>query len=386
MKIFVLLPRIPFPLEKGDKLRAFNQIRSLSETNEIHLCALNDSKIHPKAEEALKKYCTSIHFLPLPLFSRILNVIKVLFNGKPFQVGYFYNTSNAKKIRWLLDEINPDRIYCQLVRVTEYVKNTDIKKTLDYQDVFSKGVERRIDGAPFYMKAVLRSEYRRLLKYENKIFDIFNEKTIISAPDRDLIPHPDRNKIHIIPNGVDTEYYKPIDTEKKFELLFTGNMAYPPNINSAEFLVRKIMPLVWEKYPDARLMLAGANPAPSVRALASDKVNVSGWVEDMRDIYCRAKIFIAPMQIGTGLQNKLLEAMAMKLPCITSVLANSALNAKDGVEILTGDNQKQYADHILSLLDDTKKTTLLAEQGYQFVIKNYIWKVLNNNLEKIICS
>lgn len=386
MKIFILLPRIPWPLEKGDKLRAFNQLRSLSETNEIHMCALNDAKIHPDTNKALGQYCKSVHILPLPFGERIINVVKSLFNGKPFQVGYFYNKANAKEVKSLISEIQPDRIYCQLLRVAEYVKDQKIRKTLDYQDVFSKGVERRISSAPFYMKALLRSEYKRLLRYENKVFSMFNEKTIISIPDRDLIPHPDRNKIHVIPNGVDTDYYKAVEATKDFELLFTGNMGYPPNINCAEFLVKKIMPQVWQKMPNAKLMLAGANPSTSVLSLAAKNITVSGWVHDMRECYGRAQIFIAPMQIGTGLQNKLLEAMAMKLPCITSTLANSALHAKENEEILTGDSPVEYSTHIINLLNRPQKATLLAEQGYLFVLKNYKWNVINENLNRIICG
>ncbi|MFH0866414.1 MAG: glycosyltransferase [Bacteroidota bacterium] len=386
MKIFVLLPRVPWPLEKGDKLRAYNQLRSLSETNEIHLCALNDAKIHPDADKALRQYCKSVHILPLPLWGRIINVVKSLFNGKPFQAGYFYNNGNAKEVNRLIDEIQPDCIYCQLLRVAEYVKYQTIRKILDYQDVFSKGVERRISNSPFYMKPLLRSEYKRLLSYENKVFSMFDEKTIISIPDRDLIPHPDRNKIHVVPNGVDTDYYKAVEAVKDFEILFTGNMGYPPNINSAGFLVKKIMPLVWKIIPAAKLLLSGANPSTTVLSLASDHVVVSGWVHDMRECYGRAKIFIAPMRIGTGLQNKLLEAMAMKLPCITSTLANSALHARENEEILTGDSPAEYAAHIISLLNSTQKATLLAEQGYQFVLKNYKWKVINENLNRIICG
>jgi polysaccharide biosynthesis protein PslH len=386
MRIFVLLPRVPFPLEKGDKLRAFNQIRSLSESNEIHLCALNDAKIHPDAKNALGQFCKSFHILQLPLWGRFINVVKSLFNGNPFQVGYFYNKKNVKFVNQLIGEIQPDRIYCQLLRVAEYVKDQKIKKILDYQDVFSKGVDRRRSSASVFFRPVLNSEYKRLLRYENKIFDLFNEKIIISEPDRDLIPHPDRNKIHVIPNGVDSGFYKPVESVKEFEILFTGNMGYPPNINSAVFLVKKIMPLVWKKLPKVKLMLAGANPSASVLSLASENVTVSGWVQDMRDVYCKARIFIAPMKIGTGLQNKLLEAMAMKLPCITSILANSALKAKENEEILTGDSPEEYAMHILNLLDTPQKATLLAEQGYHFVIRNFEWKSTNEKLNQIICN
>lgn len=386
MKIFVLLPRVPYPLEKGDKLRAFNQVKYLSAHHEIHLCALTDIPVHPDAEKELKPYCKSLHILTLPPLLRGLNVFKTFFNGKPFQVGYFYNNKNQKQIDRLIAEIKPDRIYCQLVRVAEYVKSCPIKKTLDYQDVFSKGAERRIAAAPFYMKPLLRSEYKRLVKYEADVFGLFDNKTIISFPDREFIQHPEKNKIVVIPNGVDMDYYKRLEREKKYDLVFTGNMGYPPNVNSVQFLVNDILPLVRKSIPGIKLLIAGASPSPKVLALKSENITVTGWVEDMRECYAVSKIFIAPMLIGTGLQNKLLEAMAMKLPCITSKLANSALCAENGKEILIGISPEEYASHIISLLNDEQKRMSLGESGYIYVSEKYRWDAVNETLNKLICG
>ncbi|OQX72163.1 MAG: hypothetical protein B6D61_14915, partial [Bacteroidetes bacterium 4484_249] len=318
MRIFILLSRFPYPLEKGDKLRAYNQIKFLSENHEIHLCALNDTKLNDKSISALEPFCKSITVINLSKFAILLNIIKAFFKGKPLQVGYFYNAAAQKKINRLIETITPDHIYCQLIRVTEYVKNTQIKKTLDFQDVFSKGVERRSLTSPLYLKPILKSEYKRLLKYENLIFDYFDNKTIISKPDRELIPHPEKDKIEIVINGVDTGFFKPMKIKKEYEVVFIGNMGYPPNVNAAEYLAKEILPLVHKQKPETKLVLAGASPHANVMALKNNKVEVTGWMEDIRECYAKSKIFIAPMQIGTGLQNKLLEAMAMKIPCITS--------------------------------------------------------------------
>jgi glycosyltransferase involved in cell wall biosynthesis len=215
---------------------------------------------------------------------------------------------------------------------------------------------------------------------------MFENKTIISVPDRNLIAHHRKEEIEIISNGVDTEYYKPIANTKEFDLLFTGNMGYPPNINSVEFLVNSILPLVIKDFPQIKVCIAGAKPSQKVLDLKGPNVTVTGWVEDMREYYSRAKIFIAPMQIGTGLQNKLLEAMAMKVPCITSGLANSALNALEGKEILTGNSPEEYAQHITSLLKDDQKSKILGEEGYNFVLNKYKWQVINAKLNSVICS
>ena len=384
MRLFFILPRVPYPTEKGDKLRAFHQIKQLSKHHEIILCALNDGDLHEDAIPVLKRYVKAIHIIPISKASIAFNLFKTLFSNKPLQVGYFYNASSAAKIHKLIEEYKPDHIFCQLIRVAEYVKGMSIPKTLDYQDVFSKGVERRLATAPFYMKPFLKIEYNRLLQYEHDAYEAFDNKIIISAPDRDLIPHPGRNNIVVVANGVDTGFFRPIEAPKEYDLVFTGNMGYPPNIKSAEFLVNEILPEVLPHKPGLRLLIAGASPHLRVMVLKSAQVTVSGWVPDMRDCYAGARIFIAPMQIGTGLQNKLLEAMAMKVPCITSPLAFQALNARDGEDILVAGTPKEYAAHILMLLDNPEKAARIAQNGYDFVQRNFNWETETEKINKLI--
>lgn len=386
MRIFVLLPRFPYPLEKGDKLRAFNQIKYLSKKHEIHLCALNDNIPKPDYLKALQPFCKSIEVIRISKITMAWNIFKALFNGKPLQVGYFYNCRAKKKIHKLISEIKPDHIYCQLLRVAEYVKGIDIPKTLDYQDVFSKGVERRMQTSKSYLKPILKMEYKRLLKYERLVFDRFDHKTIISIPDRKHIPHPNKEEIEIVLNGVDFDFFKPMGIEKEYELVFIGNMGYPPNINASKYLANEILPLVHKIKPEVRLTLAGASPHPDVLALKNDKIHVTGWMEDIRESYAKADIFIAPMQIGTGLQNKLLEAMAMKIPCITSSLANKALEAKHEKEILVGDSAQDFADFVLRLLNEKEFANEIAKNSFEFVHKNYDWDSATKKLEDLIIS
>jgi len=384
MRLFFLLPRVPYPTEKGDKLRAFHQIKQLSRHHDIILCALNDGTLHDDAIPVLKKYVKEIHIIPLSRITVVFNLIKALFSSKPLQVGYFYNKASARRIRKLIEESKPDHIFCQLIRVAEYVKNIPIKKTLDYQDVFSKGFERRLPTAPFYLKPFLRIEYNRLLNYEREAFDAFDNKIIISQPDRDLIPHPDREQIVVVANGVDTEFFNPLQREKKYDLVFTGNMGYPPNIKAAEYLVNEILPHILPHKPNLKLLIAGASPHLRVKVLQSEQVIVSGWVADIRECYAAARIFIAPMQIGTGLQNKILEAMAMEIPCITSPLAFKALNATDGVDILVAQSPEEYAKQILLLFNDPEKSRQIARNGHDFVSKNYSWETETNKIDCLI--
>ena len=161
-------------------------------------------------------------------------------------------------------------------------------------------------------------------------------------------------------------------------------MAYPPNVDAAAFLVNEIMPLVWKQKPDTKVMIAGATPDKRVTSLKSDKVIVTGWLDDIRDSYAGSKVFIAPMQIGTGLHNKLLEAMSMKVPSITTPLANDALQAVDGESILIGKDANALAQHILNLLNDETLYQKIADNGFTFVKQHYSWEEATDKLHQII--
>ncbi|MDY0076208.1 MAG: glycosyltransferase [Bacteroidales bacterium] len=382
MKIFVLLSRIPWPLEKGDKLRAFNQLKELSKQHEIVLCALNSDRKTDKqaAFRALQPYCKSINFVDLPAIGIFINLMTAWLNGRPLQTGYFYNARAANTVSKLIEQHQPDMLYGQLLRVAEYLRYERIPKTLDYQDVFSMGMKRRLDIASWLMKPFLMTEYKRLQRYESEVFEDFDLKTIISEPDRDLIPHPKRAEILVIPNGVDHDYFKPMKAEKKYDIVFTGNMAYPPNVNAATFLAYDIMPIIWKSIPDAKLFLAGATPDASVRQTASKRIVVSGWMDDIRQAYAGSKVFVAPMRIGTGLQNKLLEAMAMELPCVTTPLANKPLKAQHRHEILIGEKAEEIAAEIVSLLQNQEQAAAIAKQGKAFVTQKYNWEMATNIL------
>lgn len=387
MKIFVLLSRFPYPLEKGDKLRVFNQIKELSKKHEIILCALSAEKVEQSSIDILSEYCSEIEVIRLSKIKIYWNLIKcLLFTDQSLQVAYFYSKSAQKKVDHFLSKYKPDHLYCQLIRVTEYVRKSNIPKTLDYMDALARGMERRIEDSPFYLKWSLKTETARLKRYEHFVFDDFDHHTIISEQDRELIVHLKNDSIKIVKNGVDYNTFQHETLNKEYDLIFTGNMGYPPNVDSVVYLVNNVMPLVWKENPNIKLIIVGAQPAAKVLKLKSDRVIITGWVEDISPYYSKSKVFIAPMQIGTGLQNKLLEAMAMKLPCITSELANNALGAKHEENILIGADDNDYKDHVLKLINDDNYQIELAEKGHRFVKENYTWEGSTSILEKLITS
>lgn len=387
MKLLYIVSRFPYPLDKGDKLRAYHQIKYLSKKHEIILCTLNEKKLHPDAITELKKYCRHIEVINISPLQTLVNTLKAFFKNSPFQVEYFYNKKAQKRIDQLIKEQKPDHIFCQLIRTAEYVKNvSDIPKTLDYMDSLSLGMQRRKKISPAILKPIISLEYKKLYNYEKNIFKAFANKIVISEYDRDHINNPNNNEIHVVKNGVDTSYFQPKNSEKKYDLVFNGNMNYLPNIITAEYLVNKVLPLLKEKCGTVKLLLSGVNPSLRVRKLASKDVIVSGWVEDIRTSYYQSKIFIAPMQIGSGLQNKLLEAMAMSIPCITSALANNAIKAIPGKHLLIAETPEEYASEVTRILNDPVLYKDLAKAGRVFVEENFSWELMNEKLEKVMFS
>jgi sugar transferase (PEP-CTERM/EpsH1 system associated) len=385
MKLVVILSRVPFPVEKGDKLRAYHQLRCLSTSHELHLICLNDAPLHPDAVFELKKFCKTVNIFDLNPFGLLFNLIWAFVSDRPIQIGYFHRFGVQKQIEQLIEMIQPDHLYCQLSRTAEYCRDIPISKTLDYQDVFSIGLKRRLNDLPFWKKPFFRIEYERMAQYEEAIYHLFDHQTIISLADRELLPFDERDNVVLIPNGVDFNFFVPDkEAAKRYDLVFTGNMAYPPNILAVEYLVKKILPLVWERRPSTNLLIAGTTPHSRVRILSESRILVTGWLKDIRPAYTASRIFIAPMQIGTGLQNKLLEAMAMQLPCITSTLANESLQAKADIEVLVADTPFIYAQHIISLLTDKDKAEKLAKNGYHFVKSNYDWEAATAILSHLL--
>lgn len=375
MKLFVLLSRVPYPLEKGDKLRAYNQLKLLNKKHELFLCCLHFGKVHPEAEGKLNEISSQHVIIKLDYLLLPFYLFFTLFTKKPIQVGYFFQWPAYFKVRKLIAAFQPDHIYAQLLRTAEYVKDLHhVKKTLDYQDCFSAGTARREKRSGWLTRPIWASEKRRLRYYEYIAFEYFENKTIISRQDRDAIPHHRNKEIVVVPNGVDFTKFIPLHCPRTTDLLFTGNMGYPPNVESVIYLVEKILPEIRKVIPNVKLTICGAEPVRAIRDLASDHIRVTGWVKDIVAVYHSTRIFIAPMQMGAGLQNKLLEAMACGVPCVTSHLAGNALMDSPEEVFLIGSSPEDYAVKVIRLLQEPVERELLAQRGRLFVMEHYSWE------------
>lgn len=385
-RILVVLSRFPFPLEKGDKLRAYHQIKELSKKYDITLFCTHDKKVTDKQIEELRIYCDKIIKYKLGYFGIAWNILVSFILGKPLQIGYFYSSRARNKIKQEVESTNYKHIYCQLIRSSELVKNIHtIPKTIDFMDALSAGIQRRTESQPFYLKWIFKRETRTLQDYERRIFDYFENRTIISEQDRSLIRHQERNEIIVIPNGVDRSFLDfRENVEEKYDLVFVGNMSYPPNVEAVKYIEEHIL----SKNSELTLLVSGSNPHSSIKRIAeqNSQIFLTGWVDDIRHSYKSGKIFLAPMTIGTGMQNKLLEAMALGVPCVTTPLANNAIHATPGDEIIVADKPEEIYRSVVKLLKDQLQRESLAKNAKEFIENNYSWEkttsILIDRIEK----
>lgn len=385
-KILTILSRVPYPLEKGDKLRAYHQIKQLQKRFDVILVCLTFSEPNIEQKKALENICSKLYFIKLNKWRLPFELFKTFKDRLPFQVHYFYQKKAQKQIDRIIQQEQPKKIFAQLIRTFNYIEEYSlIPIHLDYMDAFSTGMKRRAEKSSNPIKKVLFNlEFELLKKFELKSLTKLKKGYIISEQDRSSLDMP--NDIEILPNGVDLSYFSPINEVKQYDLLFTGNMSYPPNVMAASYIVNKLLPEVHKTHPDVKVCIAGANPSPQVKQLESEHVHITGWMDDIREAYGASKVFVAPMQIGTGLQNKLLEAMSMQLPCISSELANNALKAKPDTEILIAEGKEEWVEKINLLLDSSEERERISKAGKSMINQVYSWEknteILIQNLEK----
>lgn len=387
MKLMILTSRFPYPLEKGDKLRIYHQIRELSQQHEIVLCALTDQPVSNEDFEALKPFCSQVFTFPLTRAGIFWHLLMTMFSRHPFQVGYFFRSSIKKQLDQILTAEKPDAVFCQLIRMYPYTQDWQVPLVLDYMDCFSVGMKRRAEHTSAWLRPFFKWEAEKLSQAEIYASRQSGVRTIISEQDRQLLPMAAQEGVQIIPNGIDTQHFsrqeKPHTPE--YLVVFVGNLGYFPNITAAQFLVKKIMPAIWKQIPDARVLVAGARPAAGVIALQKDpRVSVLGWVEDIRDAYIKGEVFVAPLFTGSGQQNKILEAMALGIPCVTTPLVNNAIGAETDIEIMLADSAESFAAQIIRIYRDKNLHQTLSNKGVSFVKNHFSWEKSVQKLEALL--
>lgn len=369
-------------MEKGDKLRAFYQLDQLNKCHEVHLITLCEKDIDPEHLDIVQGKCHAQYLFYLKPIQRYISILRAILSSLPFETAWFYHPDISKEIQTIINNIKPDHIFCQLTRMAEYVKLMEYKKTLDYMDCFSIGMERRAHVASWWLSYLYKTEAKRMKHYETNIATYFDHHLIISEQDKNQLPLKSKAKLHVIPNGIHESYLEYSNhTKQKYSLVFVGNLGYLPNIEAVRVLVRDIL----KKLPNHfTLLLGGANPNKEIENYGSSRIHITGWVEDIKEVYHNGKIFVAPIWSGTGQQNKILEAMALGVPCITTTSVNNAIKAIDGTHILIANTIDEFVEQIKRLDQDHVLYTTLVKNAREFVKVHYNWEQIGTQMSSIL--
>lgn len=381
--ILFITSRFPFPMIKGDQVVAFNRMKNLSENNGIILITFYENDSELKYLPVLEKYCFKIYAIKLTKFQSYFNIfIRFLFSNEPLQVLY-YKSKNFEKILFkVLEENEIDIVHCCLLRMSGYLKKIKTPKVLELIDSMILNLHRRVKKESGIKKYIFKEEYARVIKYEKHQVELFDKTIVVAEADREYIGV--RN-VEVIPNGVDIDIFKPFNTKlKEYDLIFSGNMGYEPNINAVRWFIEECYPLLIDIIPNIKICIAGNNPSQYIKNLQNiTGITVTGFVESIAVILNESKIAIAPMQSGSGMQNKILEAMACGLPVITSEIGLGSIKAEDKKEIFIAKDKHEFAKTIIKLLNDEYLLTEVGTKARLYVEEFHSWRksnILVNNL------
>jgi glycosyltransferase involved in cell wall biosynthesis len=375
MKMVVTLSRVPFPLEKGDKLRAYHQIKSMIEAgNEVHVICFHFEKATSNQIQALQTLGGHWYFISLSKVLIPLSLLKGIWSQQPWQVLLFHQRQAHRQLQYLVEKIQPDVIYSQMIRTAEYTKNFhEISKTLDYMDALSLGLKKRCQKSHWLTRWFWKDEFERVSKYEKVISHYFDHLTIISQKDAKSIALPVDKKFEIVSNGIDFDFFSANNSIHENAVIFTGNMNYPPNVDAALRLGLHIMPKLWKKLPHIKLIIAGAEPHRTLHQhLKDSRIEITGWMDDIRKAYARGRVFIAPMTLGSGMQNKILEALSMGLPVVCSEIAADAFDEELKKILFVAESDDEYVNNIISILNQEVLHPLADVQS--IIQSKFSWK------------
>ncbi|MCB0245321.1 MAG: TIGR03087 family PEP-CTERM/XrtA system glycosyltransferase [Anaerolineae bacterium] len=387
MRILCLTPRLPYPPDRGDRLRAFNVIKRLSGEHELHLLSFIASDDERQYVAALEPFCRSVEVVPLSQRRSAAMVALNAWRRLPLQALYYRSTAMQQAVDEALRRQRFDAAYIHLFRMAPYLsERSDLYRIVDLTDVISSELARSMAYRGAASRLVYGIERPRIARYEREVAQRFEEVWLVSDHDRQLLAAecPDAS-IRVVPNGVDfAAFYPTGQPAEPNSLLFTGHMRVFHNIDAATFLVQEILPLVRRQIPDCTLMLAGADPGPEVQALAAEPgVTVAGFVPDLNGALNDAAVFVAPLRFAAGVQNKVLEAMAAGRPVVTTSVVNQGLGAQPGRDLLIADDTGTIANQIVALLQDADLASRVAQAGRAFVTSRFSWDAVSQRMQVV---
>lgn len=394
--ILFLTHRIPFPPNKGDKIRSFNLLKQLALHHQVHLGAFVDDDADWKHEAELRQWCAECFLRPLRPASRKVTSLRGLLSGQPLTVPYY---RDREMTRWVRSKCADGGIRKAVVfssAMAQYVLGkdmSDVERVVDLVDVDSEKWREYAPRHRWPMNWVYQRESAKLLAFERLIASECDATVLVSPQEAQLFQElapESRDRVHSIHNGVDTEYFSP---SHAFEspygrdtraLVFTGAMDYWANVDAVTWFAESIFPQIREQVPMARFYIVGARPTEQVRRLARiDGVAVTGAVHDIRPYLAHATVAVAPLRIARGIQNKVLEALAMAKPVLATPAAMDGIEVPKDLDTLVCEQPGTFAELATQLLvaGDSRG---LGDIGRRAVLKHYSWSESFSRFDELL--
>lgn len=320
-RLAVLASRFPFPIEKGDKLRLYHQLKHLGGAYEIYLFALTDEQPSEEEFRQVAQFCQEVYVYRDHKTHRNFRVFKYLKDRWPAQVRYFYSPEIHRQFLVDFFRINADIIYCQLYRMVPYIEDIRAPKVLDVMDNFAAIATLHAEHSRKWLDRLFwRREFQLIHDYESRVLDQFDHITVISERDSQNLGHTRDSQVSIVRNGIDVSYFQSYpdrDKAPEYDIGFFGNLHYKPNREGVRYLIQELLPVLRRHDRQIKILIGGKG-AENLKWSTKDypEVTFHGWYDDIRAAYYAVKIFVVPLFLGSGMQNKVLEAMACGRPVI----------------------------------------------------------------------
>jgi sugar transferase (PEP-CTERM/EpsH1 system associated) len=392
MKILYLAHRLPYPPNKGEKIRTFHQIQQLAKRHMIHLCSFVDDPDDLAYVGALRKYCASVEVVYRSIAPTLFRASAAVIKRLPLSVSLFYRKAFANK---LIKTLARERFDCVLVSSSSMAQYScfasDLPKVIDFIDVDCEKWRLYAQYHSFPLAMIYRLEAKRLAKYEEQAAHIFDHCILISEEERRLFQERvDGRPVSVISNGVDLEYFASYGFDflrvSHPTIVFTGAMDYFPNVDAVQYFCQEVFPLVRQSAPKAQFYIVGRNPMRQVKALQKyPNVIVTGTVPDIRPYLARATVSVAPLRIARGVQNKVLESMAMGVPVVGTVESFKGIRATESDGIRIAKDPRSFAHQVATFLrGDTSLRQQAGHQVRRYVERHHRWEDQGAKLDRLI--
>lgn len=390
MRIFFVCQRVPYPPDRGDKIATYNEIRHLAKQHELHVFCLADGRADLANVAPLHGYAASVAAVPVGTAASRLRALRALVFGWPLSVAAFDERALHRAILARFDEVRPDLIIVYSGNVAQYAEHfVDVPRIMQFHDLDSLKWAQYAERSGILLRWLYRIEAKRLQAYEGGIARRFSHSLVCTGAELDdfrrLFPGA---AVSVVGNGVDLDHFRAAGAAKqRGEIVFTGVMDYFPNVDAVAWFCERILPLIRAQVPEASLTICGARPAVAVRRLAARHgVRVTGRVPDTRPYLDRAEVFAAPLRMARGVQNKVLEAMAMGLPCVVSHAAWRGTVVPRGKGLLVSDDPYEFAELTVRLLRDDAYRAEMARKAREAVEAHYRWEVQMRALDRVVAA